>query len=139
MKYLKIQLLLFISILLFSITVQAEVVNISNKRLKQLMEQDVPVIDIRRPDEWKSTGIIPGSHLMTFFDARGKYDLDKWLAKLDKIVGKNDIFILVCRSGNRTGQVSHYLDAKLGYTRVHHLQKGIKNWIRSGDKVVSVK
>ena len=139
MKYLKIQLLLFISILLFSITVQAEVVNISNKQLKQMMEQDVPVIDIRRPDEWKSTGIIPGSHLMTFFDARGKYDLDKWLAKLDKIVGKNDMFILVCRSGNRTGQVSHYLDGKLGYTRVHHLQKGIKNWIRSGDKVVSVK
>ena len=139
MKYLKIQYLLLIATLLFSITVQAQVVNLSNEQLKQMMEQGVPVIDIRRPDEWKSTGIIPGSHLMTFFDARGKYDLDKWLAELNKIAGKNDKFILVCRSGNRTGQVSHYLDGKLGYTQVYHLQKGIKNWIRSGDKVVSVK
>ncbi|MCP3849224.1 MAG: rhodanese-like domain-containing protein, partial [Gammaproteobacteria bacterium] len=56
---------------------------------------------------------------------------------LDKIAGKNDPFILICRSGNRTGQVSNFLDKKLGYTKVNHLQRGIKVWIKSGDKVVS--
>ena len=102
------------------------------------MDQNIPIIDIRRSDEWKSTGVIKGSHKMTFFDARGKYDMEKWLAELDKIAGKNDSFILVCRSGNRTGQVANFLDKKLGYTKVYHLKKGIKNWIKSGDKVVSV-
>lgn len=117
----------------------AEVGNISNNEMKTMMDQNIPIIDIRRPDEWKSTGVIQGSHKMTFFDARGNYNMDKWLAELDKIAGKNDAFILVCRSGNRTGQLSNFMDKKLAYEKVYHLKKGIKNWIKSGDKVVSVK
>lgn len=122
--------------LLFTNQLSAEVGQLSNEQMKQLIEENVPVIDIRRPEEWKSTGVIKGSHLMTFFDARGNYDLNKWLTELNKIAGKNDKFILVCRSGNRTGQVSNFLDKKLGYQNVYHLQKGIKNWIKQGDKVV---
>ena len=121
-----------------SANVSAEVGNLSNAQMKQLMTENVPVIDIRTPDEWQSTGIVHGSQLITFFDARGNFDLDKWLAALDKIAHKNDKFILICRSGNRTQQISNYLDKKLGYTQVYHLKKGIKNWIKSGDKVVSV-
>ena len=130
---------LFIITLIFSFDVFAEVGNISNEELKQMMSENVPIIDIRRPDEWRSTGVIQGSHLLTFFDARGNYDLKKWLSELNKIAGKNDKFILVCRSGNRTGQVSHFLDQKLGYKNVYHLKRGIKNWIKTGDKVVSAK
>ncbi len=136
--YFKIQyLFLFIS-LFISVSVNAQVHGLSNEQMQKMMDENIPVIDIRRPDEWKSTGVIPGSHLMTFFDARGKYDLNKWLAKLNKIAGKNDKLILVCSSGNRTSQVARYLDGKLGYTQVYHLEHGINNWIRSGDKVVSV-
>ena len=142
MKLLRIPyyvLILIISGLSFITTASAEVGNLSNEQLKQMMAENIPVIDIRRPDEWKSTGIIPGSHLITFFDARGQFNLDKWLSELNKIAGKNDKFILVCRSGSRTGQVTRFLDQKLGYTQVYHLQHGIKNWIRSGDKLVSIK
>ena len=128
---------LFASVFL-TFNVSAEVGNLSNAQMKQLMAENVPVIDIRRPDEWQSTGIVDGSQLMTFFDARGNFDMDKWLVGLDKFAGKSDRFILICRSGNRTQQVSDFLDKKLGYTQVYHLQKGIKNWIKSGDKVVSV-
>lgn len=117
----------------------AEVGNLSNQEMKTMLDENVPIIDIRRPDEWKSTGVIKGSHKMTFFDARGKYNIEKWLAQLDKIAGKNDPFVLVCRTGNRTGDVSKYLDKKLGYTKVYHLKKGIVNWIKSDDKVVFVK
>ena len=130
---------LFIITLISSFDVFAEVGNISNEELKQMMSENVPIIDIRRLDEWRSTGVIQGSHLLTFFDARGNYDLKKWLSELNKIAGKNDKFILVCRSGNRTGQVSHFLDQKLGYKNVYHLKRGIKNWIKTGDKVVSAK
>jgi rhodanese-related sulfurtransferase len=65
--------------------------------------------------------------------------MNKWLAALDKIVSKNDPFILICRSGNRTRQVSNFLDKKLGYHRVYHLNEGIKNWIKAGDAVVPIK
>ena len=138
MKYFKIQYLLLIISLFIPVSANAQVHGLNNEQMHRMMADNIPVIDIRTPHEWKSTGVIPGSHLMTFFDARGKYDLNKWLAELNKIAGKNDKFILVCRSGNRTSQVARYLDGKLGYTQVYHLQHGIKNWIRAGDKVVSV-
>lgn len=134
----KIQsILLFVS-LFISTFAFAEVVNLTNVQMKELIAENVPVIDIRRSDEWKSTGIVKGSKLMTFFDARGNYNLDKWLAELNKVAGKNDKFILICRSGNRTGQISNYLDKKLGYTKVYHLKDGIKSWIKAGDKVVTI-
>lgn len=120
-----------------SLSAYAELGNLNNQHMKHLMDENVPIIDIRRSDEWQSTGVIKGSHQLTFFDARGNYDLEKWLSALDKIVGKNDRFILVCRSGNRTGTLGNFLDKKLGYKQVYHLQKGIKNWIKAGDKVVS--
>ena len=104
-----------------------------------MMANNVPVIDIRRADEWKGTGVIQGSYKMTFFDARGKYDMDKWLAELDKIAPKDEPFVLICRSGNRTGQVSNFLDKKLGYKKVYHLKNGIKKWIKAGDTVVAVR
>ncbi len=136
MNYKSIVLSIAFISLFFTHSSFAGVGNISNPEMKTMMDENVPIIDIRRPDEWKSTGVIKGSHKMTFFDARGQYNMKKWLAELDKIAGKNDPFILVCRTGNRTGDVSNYLDKKLGYTKVYHLKKGIVNWIKSGDKVV---
>ncbi len=135
---LKIVGLSFLFTLMFiSVNVSAEVGNLTNEQMKELLAQNVPLIDIRRPDEWKSTGVVNNSHLLTFFDSRGNYNMEKWLTELNKIVNKNEKFILICRSGNRTGQVANFLDKKLAYTQVYHLQRGIKNWIKAGDKIVS--
>jgi len=135
----KLAKLLVLSTLLLISNVSAEVGQLTNIQLKQLLAEGVPIIDIRRADEWHSTGVVKGSHRVTFFDARGRYDMEKWLAELDKIAKKDEKFILICRSGNRTGQVSSFLDKKLGYQQVYHLQRGIKNWIKAGGKVVPVK
>jgi len=132
-------ILLVLSTMLFISNASAEVGQLTNAQLKQLLADGVQLIDIRRADEWRSTGVVEGSHLLTFFDKRGRYNMEKWLAELDKIAKKDEKFILICRSGNRTGQVSNFLDKKLGYQQVYHLQRGIKNWIKAGDKVVSVK
>ena len=123
----------------FSATVFAEVGHLSNTDLQQMIDKNVPIIDIRRADEWKSTGIVDGSIKLTFFDARGKYNMEKWLAELDKIAQKDQPFILICRTGNRTGQVSNFLDKKLGYQKVYNVKDGIKRWIKEGNSVVSVK
>ena len=110
----------------------AQVGNLTDEELQQMVKDGVPVIDIRRPGEWDQTGVVAGSHLMTFFDQRGNYDLDAWLRQLEPIAGEDDPFILVCRTGNRTGQVGDFLQGKLKYNRVYHLEKGITHWIAAG-------
>ena len=40
--------------------------------LARLRGEGVTVIDIRRPDEWRATGVIPGSKLITAYDADGR-------------------------------------------------------------------
>ncbi|MCK5697690.1 MAG: rhodanese-like domain-containing protein [Gammaproteobacteria bacterium] len=139
-KNTKLSFIIALFVTIFSLSnVSAEVGQLNNDQLKQLMAEGVPLIDIRTAGEWKETGIVKGSHLLTFFDERGKYNMDKWLSDLSKITTKNKKFILICRSGNRTGQISQFLDKKLDYKQVNHLQRGIINWIKAGDKVVSVK
>lgn len=120
----------------FSISIQAEVRNLNNSEFKKLMDQGIPVIDVRRPEEWKQTGIIKGSHMMTFFDKNGRYNLNNWMSELNKIAGPDKPFILICRSGNRTGQISQFLDKKLNYSKVSHVASGINNWISEGEHTV---
>lgn len=129
---------LVLTIILFSLSLnlQAEVKNLNNAELKQLIAQGVPVIDVRLPEEWKQTGIVENSHLLTFFDKNGRYNMNEWLAALEKITSPNDPFILICRSGNRTGQISHFLDTRLNFKKVAHVAKGINSWIAAGEPTV---
>ncbi|MFK5984355.1 MAG: rhodanese-like domain-containing protein [Pseudomonadota bacterium] len=125
-----------LSSILLSSTVFAAVGQITDQQLKQMMQDGVSLIDIRRAEEWKQTGVVKGSHLLTFFDKKGNYNIDKWLSDFSKIVKKGEPFILICRTGNRTGMVSKFLDYKLGYKNVNHLSRGIKSWIKASNKVV---
>jgi len=130
---------LFFIILLNSLfinTLYADVGQTNNLELQELMKQGVELIDIRRPEEWKQTGVVKGSHLLTFFDKKGNYNIQKWLNSFNQIVKKNKAFVLICRTGNRTGMVTNFLDKKLHYKQVNHLAKGISYWIKSGHNVV---
>ena len=126
-------------LLLAAFSVQAEVRHINNNELKQLIADGIPVIDIRTAPEWRQTGVVEGSHLITFFDEKGRFDLNTWLAELSKVAGKEQAFILICRSGNRTGRISQFLDEKLGYTQVINVKKGIRDWIKTGNPVARIK
>lgn len=126
---------LFLS-LFFASSVSAEVVNIGNIELKKAIAEGIPIIDIRRSEEWRQTGVIEGSHLLTFFDKKGKYDVNKWMAEFSEIAGQDDHFILICRTGNRTGMVGRFLDEKLRYNKVSHVNKGITHWIAAGNPTV---
>ena len=63
--------------MLRAVSAFAQVENIDNDRLKFLIDEGIPIIDIREEVEWKETGIVDRSHLITFFDAEGKYDVKK--------------------------------------------------------------
>ncbi|MDH5192017.1 MAG: rhodanese-like domain-containing protein [Gammaproteobacteria bacterium] len=111
--------------------------NIDNEQLKSMIEQGVPVYDIRRPDEWKQTGVVKGSRLMTFFDANGNVYAD-FLPKFSEQIKKDQPVILICRTGNRTGMLAKYLVEKLGYTQVYNVKHGITDWIRKGKPVSKI-
>jgi len=82
-------------------------------------QKDLPIIDIRTKEEWYQTGILKGSYTLTFFDEMGQYNLEEFLEDLHKIIGdKSNKFLLICRTGSRTGQISQYL-VQQGYQAVN--------------------
>ena len=101
--------------------------NIDNERLKVLLTQGVPVYDVRRPEEWRQTGVVAGSRLLTFVDTRGR-PLPDFLPRFSADVGKNDPVIVICR----TDALARHLVEQIGYTQVYNVRHGISRWI--GDK-----
>ena len=84
------------ALLVASAPLRAEVFKIDVARLEQLRERGVPVIDIRTPEEWNKTGVIEGSHLLPFAEARGRYDLDAWVALLAAVAAPEEPVALIC-------------------------------------------
>lgn len=113
----------------------AEVSHIDNEELARLAAAGVPIIDIRTEPEWKETGIVAGSRLMTFFDERGRADPPAWLEKLKAVAKPGDPVVLICRTGNRTRLVAQFLDQQVGYKQVYNVKAGIHGWMREGRAV----
>ena len=108
--------------------------NVDNQQLKTMLEQDIPIFDVRRPEEWRQTGIVNNSKLLTFVDANGRLN-PEFLPRFTSTVDKDDPVILICRTGNRTSQLARYLTEKLGYTKVYNVRDGITKWIRENQPV----
>jgi rhodanese-related sulfurtransferase len=105
--------------------------NLDNAGLKAMLEQGVPLYDIRRPDEWRQTGVVEGSKRLTFVDGSGRLMPD-FFNRFTASVGKDDPVILICRTGNRTSVLGRHLVEKMGYTKVYNVRDGIVSWI--GDR-----
>ena len=121
---------------LCALPARAEVINIDNAELARLMAKGVPVIDIRTAGEWKSTGVIPGSKLLTFFDEKGNANPAQWLASAKGIAKTDQPVILICRSGGRTRAATQFLAQKAGYTTVYNVKQGMNGWLAEQRPVV---
>ncbi|MCR9058502.1 MAG: FKBP-type peptidyl-prolyl cis-trans isomerase [Rhodobacteraceae bacterium] len=111
--------------------------DIGNDELKEKLASGATVIDIRRPDEWKQTGVVAGSHLVTFFDENGNVNPD-FGASLQKLVaGPEDEVVLICRTGARSKVLSQYLSEQAGFTNVVNVESGIMSWIGDGQAVTA--
>ncbi len=119
----------------FGLAARAEVVNIDSAELSRLVASGVPVIDIRTVPEWHETGLVPGSHPLTFFDERGRADPAAWLAKARQVAKPGTAVVVICRTGNRTRAVSQFLSQQAGYPTVYNVRDGIRAWIREGRPV----
>ena len=131
----KIKLLaLTLFFILNSIQLFAEIYEVNNEKIKILLENDVPLIDIRTEGEWYETGVINSSHLLTFFDKDGSYNFRKWIIELGEIANKNGPVIIICRSGRRSRIVSNMIINKNSEYLIYHATNGIKSWIESNNK-----
>ncbi len=112
----------------------AELTGIDNEALQSLIDEGTPVIDVRRLDEWKKTGVIKDSHLLTFFDEKGRYDAQKWLSQLSELIDPNEPFVLICHSGGRTSIIGQWLGKE--FDRVYNVEDGMMSWIKAGNDTV---
>ncbi len=102
--------------------------NIDNGKLKELVNQGVLLVDIRRQEEWQQTGIVEASKTITFFDRTGNINPD-FVTEFTAIAKPDQPVMLICRTGNRTQAVSKAIAQQLGYNNVMNVTNGITGWI----------
>jgi len=120
---------LLFGLLICGATLYAEVQHI--EVTPEFLTKGITIIDVRTPGEWRQTGIIKGAKTIMFFDDHGGYNIDKFLAELNKVVKKDEPFALICRTGSRTAMISDFLDKELGY-KVIDLQGGMVKLMQEG-------
>ena len=123
-------------LLSFAASVHAQVINIDNAELARLSASGAAVIDIRTTPDWKETGVIAGSKLLTFFDEKGQSDPAHWLGQLKSLTKPGQPVILICRSGNRSRTVAQFMWQQAGYKTVYNVTAGINVWSRERRPVV---
>jgi len=92
--------------------------NIEPSELKTVLDNNIQLVDVRTPNEFKS-GHIKGSVNMNYYDQ----DFSTQIDKLDKL---KPIYVY-CRSGVRSKYSSEILK-KLGFKKIYNLKGGILNW-----------
>lgn len=113
---------ILLSFLLLAISLYAKVTN--QYASQEIVDSNIPIIDIRTPGEWKETGLLKRSIPIMLFDEKGNYDLKVFLDTLNKSVDTKKPFAIICRTGSRTKVLATFLSKKMNYD-VIDLQSGI--------------
>lgn len=116
----------------------AKFASIDNSELKTMLARGAKLVDIRRPDEWKQTGVVEGSILMTAFDSRGRI-MKGFPDSFFEQFSAEDEVVLICRTGNRTSVLSNLLSTQAGFTNIFNVEHGITHWIKERGPVVKAK
>ena len=82
---------------------------------------DVAIVDIREQHEFETTWV-PGMPLLP---------MSELLDRMDELPTDTPL-VLFCRSGNRSGQVTDYLNGTGDYGEVANLDGGILAWAAQG-------
>lgn len=115
----------------------SSLVDLQPRIVEKMIDDNIVMIDVRRPDEWNRTGVIKNVHLITFFDEYGDYDLESWMNEFQKIVtSKDQTFVLVCAHANRTRTIGNFL-IEQGYKNTAHLFGGMALWLQELKPVLS--
>ena len=106
------------------------VTDINSNQLLELQQQGAIVIDVRTPEEWDETGVIPGAKKAMFFNQQMQPVEDEFLKEINKITNNSDKpVVLYCRSGGRSGKAARLLAEKKTLKSIYNLDGGIKQWL----------
>ncbi len=103
--------------------------NVNNAELQVLLDKGYTLIDVRRPEEWRQTGVVKDSVLLTFVDSSGRV-MPGFIEALNENYRRDEPVILICRTGSRTRTLATYMAEELGYTQIYNVRNGITEWIR---------
>lgn len=130
------QLVAIVLFLLATLVAWADSVSVDSAGLARLAGGGVLVIDIRTEGEWKQSGVIAGSKLLTYVDEQGRVDQTAWLEQVRKFAQADQPVILICRSGKRSDAAARFLSQEAGYKTVYNANGGMNAWIKEGRPVV---
>ena len=134
-KPVRLGFLLILASWMYSSAAMSELKEVNTNDLKQFVDEGVAVVDVRTPGEWRATGVIPDSKLLTFFDQRGSYNLKEWLSRFGEIAQPADRIVIICQVGNRSRVIADFLYQEMGYLEVYNAPGGIEDWRRLGGAV----
>jgi rhodanese-related sulfurtransferase len=132
-----IQLMVFGLSALLATSASAELFEIGNQELQDLLEKNTTIIDVRRADEWQQTGVVDGSYLATFFDQYGRFSAEDWLTDLAEVTNPEAPIILICQTGVRSRIIGYWLSARVGFKQVYNVSDGIVSWKQAGKPVIA--
>jgi rhodanese-related sulfurtransferase len=91
--------------------------NVTTEEAKQLIDnKEVVVLDVRTPEEYQD-GHIPNAILIPLQELENKLnDLDK-----------EEPYLVVCRSGNRSAQASEILTSN-SFANIYNMAGGMNDW-----------
>ena len=94
--------------------------NINGKELREIVAKntDAVIIDVRTEDEIRS-GMIEGAINYNLTGSSFADDI--------KVLDKSKTYLMVCRSGNRSGSACGFME-KEGFQNVYNLDGGMMNW-----------
>ena len=139
-KFYSLLISFFIQFLVCLLTIKfafADIVDVNNEQIKELLKNNIPIVDIRRSSEWDQTGVVPKSILLTFFDKEGNYNYDEWYEKLRLEIVEGKPIILICRTGRRTAIIAKMMEIKKFDNIIYNAKSGITSWIN--EKLITVK
>ncbi len=97
---------------------------------------ELTLIDIRRPDEWRKTGVAEGALRINMVHPQGVPGFVRQVGA--ELEGKRDTPIgIICRTGNRTSHMQKALQ-EAGFTQVYNIKEGMvgsgagPGWIARG-------
>lgn len=102
----------------------------------ELEAGNIVLVDIRRPEEWRQTGVAQGAKRINMLHPKG---LQGFAQELYASVGQdlNAPIVLICRTGNRTSRLQPILK-QAGFTNIRHVPEGMvgsragPGWIKRG-------
>jgi len=116
---------------------QPTAVDISATQAYDLLKDDkITLIDIRRPEEWRQTGVAQGAVRINMLNPQGLQGFAREIyAAVDSDLDAP--IVLICRTGSRTSRIQPIL-TQMGFTNVKHIPEGTlgnrntAGWIAQG-------